>query len=74
MHCPKCGLAYDDFRTGHTYQDIYDILWPRKWKRRNTVLGKWHEIKLGLWAHHLETCIGLASSKEALPQSRVAEY
>lgn len=63
--CPLCGLSYADFRTGFTYADIYALLWVYsedssewRYKRRNTVLGKWHQMKLELWDRHLETCDG----------------
>lgn len=61
--CPHCGLAYDDMRTGHTYSDIYQMFWsgnedPSTWvnKRRHTVLGRWHQVKLSMWEEHLEIC------------------
>jgi len=25
-------------------------------KRRNTVLGRWHEIKMQMWEEHLHNC------------------
>jgi hypothetical protein len=50
-------------RTGETYQSIYEMLWsgsddPETWvyKRRHTILGKWREIKLGMWGEHLYVC------------------
>lgn len=61
--CPHCGLQYADFRTGLTYQDVYDMYWsgsddPSDWKykRRGTILGKWHQLKLEMWKRHLEGC------------------
>jgi len=61
--CEHCGLAYNDLRTGETYQSIYEMLWSGNddsstWvnKRRHTILGKWHEIKLSMWSEHTETC------------------
>lgn len=57
--CPYCGLRYRELRTGLTYSEVY--LWylsgsddSREWKykRRRTILGKWHQHKLELWAHH----------------------
>jgi hypothetical protein len=63
--CPQCHIAYDDFRTGLTYQDVFMTFWrgpddPEKWhpKRRNSILGRWHEIKLEMWAEHIEYCNG----------------
>jgi hypothetical protein len=58
--CPYCDLKYTDFSTGYTYQDIYDMFWstdsdPASWsyKRRNTILGQWHELKISLWGEHI---------------------
>jgi len=61
--CECCGIDYDNFETGETYQSVYDTLWkssddPSKWlnKGRHTVLGRWHEIKQDMWRDHLEQC------------------
>ncbi len=61
--CDVCGLEYDDFRTGETFQSVLDTLWvgiedPEYWnyKGRHTVLGRWHEIKQSMWADHLMQC------------------
>lgn len=61
--CNDCGLKYQAMRTGHTYQDIYTMLWsgsdePRTWryKGRSAVLGYWHQIKKEIWEYHLEMC------------------
>ena len=61
--CCVCGLRYEDFRTGYTYRDIYEMLWsgngdPRTWKykRRHTVLGLWHMLKTRMWEAHLAEC------------------
>ena len=53
----KNGLpGYDRFRTGLTYRDVWEMFrddnddrteW--KHKRRHTILGHWHEIKLQLY-------------------------
>lgn len=53
----KHGLpGYDQFRTGLTYHDVWEMLRdesddPRDWrhKKRGTILGAWHEIKLQLY-------------------------
>ena len=65
MTCPNCKIEYHQFKTGFTFADIYDMFWtpnpdPNQWryKRRNTILGKWREIKLSMWERHLETCKG----------------
>jgi hypothetical protein len=69
--CVHCGLTYAALRTGLTYKDVWCMHWvssddARKWKykRRNTVLGKWHEIKRALWIEHLYTCAEFALSAE----------
>ena len=61
--CPYCGLAYADFRTGLTYQEVHAELWvasddPSQWKykRRHTVLGRWRMIKQTMWEEHLNYC------------------
>ena len=56
MICPKCNLKYKNFRTGLTYNDVYNMIFSRQWKRRNGVLGYWHEFKLKMWADHKEMC------------------
>jgi len=51
---------YKAFRTGLTFQDVFQMVWshsddPKDWPkgkaggRRHTVLGKWREIKLEMW-------------------------
>jgi hypothetical protein len=30
---------------------------PWRYKRRNTVLGLWHQIKKSLWNEHLDLCL-----------------
>lgn len=42
-------MSYDAFRTGLTYRDVYRMLWDRRFKRRNTVLGFWHQIKVEMY-------------------------
>lgn len=63
MRCPSCGLQYDAFRTGLTFRDVFALLWsgsddPKTWryKRRHTVLGLWHQIKLEMWNEHKREC------------------
>lgn len=58
--CPYCGLTYGKMTTGLSYRDIYEMMKdnnpdPNDWtyKRRNTVLGKWHEIKKQMWDYHI---------------------
>lgn len=49
----KNGLPrYDEFRTGLSYAEIYNMLktsTKHRGKRRGSVLGFWHEIKLQLY-------------------------
>jgi hypothetical protein len=49
----KNGLPkYDDFRTGLSYAEIYNMLktsTKHKEKRRGSILGFWHELKLQLY-------------------------
>lgn len=47
---------YDAFRTGLTFGQVRQMLWisdqdPRRWryKRRGSVLGLWHQIKMEMW-------------------------
>lgn len=60
--CEVCGLKYRDLRTGLTFADVKAMLWkgpdPETWvyKRRNTVLGLWHQIKQSMWDEHLYHC------------------
>lgn len=43
--CPD----FDAFRTGLRYFDVYQMAAGRKYRRRGTVLGLWHQIKLELY-------------------------
>lgn len=58
-------LAYHEFRTGLTFRGVRRMLWvnnddPSTWryKRRHTVLGFWHQLKLQLWAQYLDAIDG----------------
>jgi len=69
--CKHCGLQYQAMRTGLTYRDVFGMFWvggkdPSTWKqkRRNTILGRWHQLKLEMWDHHLETCKNGQNSKQ----------
>jgi hypothetical protein len=48
-------IPYDSFRTGLTFRDVYMMLWDRKYKRRRTVLGFWHQLKQQMYAQYAET-------------------
>ena len=62
----KHGMpGYDEFRTGLTYRDVWEMFrddsedsskW--KYKRRRTVLGAWHEIKLQLYHQAVDEGFG----------------
>lgn len=62
--CPVCGLSYDSFHSEFRYyRDVRMLLWvgvPNyaewKYKRRNTVLGLWHQLKMAYWKEHLYAC------------------
>jgi hypothetical protein len=65
-------VTYEEFRTGLTYRDVYQMLWsgsddPSTWryKRRRTVLGLWHQIKLQLWHQYLDALEGEADAAAA---------
>lgn len=53
--CPHCGVTYKAFRTGLTYRDVYHQMWDHSQKRRNTILGSWHQLKLELWGQHIDS-------------------
>lgn len=68
--CPWCALAYKDLRTGMTFSEVRNLYWTTskdskdwKYKRRNTVLGKWREIKQGMWEEHLVMCACFAEEE-----------
>lgn len=60
--CPHgCGLTYRRLKTGMSYYDVFVMLMDYStdsgdwtYKRRNTVLGKWHEIKKSMWEYHCD--------------------
>ena len=61
--CVYCSLTYEELRTGLTYADVYEQFWSGSddsstWvnKRRNTILGRWREIKLDMWEKHIVMC------------------
>jgi hypothetical protein len=56
-------MVYGKLRTGLTFAEVKAMLWsadsdPSTWRyrRRNTVLGKWHQIKREYWDCHVSTC------------------
>ena len=54
MPTPK-PIPYNEFRTGLTYVEVYYMVFSRKWKRRNGVLGAWREIKQRMYREYLDT-------------------
>lgn len=65
MHCPGCGLRYDDMRTGMTFGEVRRLIISIGWctkrgrvknGRRHGVLGYWHELKLAYWDQHVGEC------------------
>ena len=65
--------GYDKFRTGLSYRDVWEMMrddseYTKHWryKRRRTVLGAWHELKLQLYhrAMSLNECSGSPSGCE----------
>lgn len=58
-----CGARYDEFRTGLSFADVRAMMRsasdnPADWrqKRRNSVLGFWHELKLMMWEQAHGAC------------------
>lgn len=48
-------IPYEDFRTGLTFEEVYYMLWNHPHKTRHTVLGKWRQIKLEMYAEYLQS-------------------
>lgn len=53
--------GYDKFRTHLTYRVVYGMLMdfsddPKEWryKKKGTVLGFWHQLKMEMWERHLD--------------------
>lgn len=51
-----CGQTYDEFKTGLTFGDVRQMMYiasenSEEWrqKRRRSILGFWHEIKIQLF-------------------------
>jgi hypothetical protein len=54
---PAEKKQYDRFRTGLTYQDVWQMLWspdpdPKNWRRKSkgVVLSLWRQLKEDMWA------------------------
>ena len=57
--------GYDEFKTGLTYADVYEMLktsTKHSQKRRASVLGFWHELKLQLYERAVD--LGYGSGDE----------
>lgn len=58
-----CGAAYDDMRTGMTFTEVKRMMFvhnddPSTWRyrRRHSVLGYWHMLKLSFWYSAHDAC------------------
>lgn len=58
-------IPYKQFRTGLTYQEVYHLIWGRKWERRHGVLGKWREIKLAMYDRYVAELEAYGASSSA---------
>ena len=59
--------GYDEFRTGLTYKDVYEMLRVSErhtQKRRGSVLGFWHELKLQFYEQSVDRGYGEESDAE----------
>lgn len=72
--CPHCRLSYNDLRTGFTFNDIVQMLFSYdedsstwRYRRRNTILGKWHQIKQEFWKEHIKQCASVVELVEQFP-------
>jgi hypothetical protein len=66
-------VPYDEFPTGLTYPEVLAMFWmddsdSSKWKykRRNTILGKWHQIKKEMYEEYLNRLDVLAGRRIAV--------
>lgn len=79
--CPSCGGTYGRFRTGMRYCEVYAMLIDNhedtrlwKYKRRRTILGKWHQIKRELWRYHVDVeCVRQKQYDEAAQRGEIAD-
>ena len=66
--------GFDKFRTGLTYREVYEMLrtsTKHKQKRRGSVLGFWHEMKLMLYYRAVD--MGLLDRGEAKSDPAASE-
>jgi hypothetical protein len=71
--CPKCGMKYEDIKTGLTFSTVQDMLFVDtndrdfwRQKGRHSVLGLWNEIKRSMWDDHLQMCGDQVAQEEYL--------
>ena len=71
LPCEYCGLEYDDFPSGYSYDEIYEMMWkgdedPSMWRNKNRhgVLGLWHEMKQTMWQEHVDQCEQMEEGEE----------
>jgi hypothetical protein len=74
-------LAYQKYRTGYTFAEVRRMLWvdnddPSTWPKgvtRRTVLGRWREIKRGMFDYDVQSAggiinfVGADQSQEEVP-------
>lgn len=71
-NCPHCDMDYDKFRgEKYTYAEVRMLLWVGdsdystwKYKRRHTVLGLWHSLKMIDWSEHIYMCSLIKMAQE----------
>lgn len=70
-------MTYAELRTGLTWEEVRLGLWsvsddPKEWryKRRGSVLGKWHQFKQEAWRHHLVECRGARTKERRIDLQR----
>lgn len=69
-------LSYEDFKTGLTFEDVYEMLWEERRTSygltgqykgrpsRRLVLGKWHQIKKESYGHYLDSFLEFKRQEE----------
>ena len=69
--CPNCGITYKKFRTGLSFVEVQEDMFVAStdsadwiYKRRHSVLGRWHMIKKIMWETHLAECSETIKEKD----------
>lgn len=64
-NCPFCGQAFKAFRSGYTFGDVAEELYPKgnpeDWLRpftRKVILATLKDRKARAWRDHMDTCSG----------------